>query len=106
MLTQVLHNLIRNAIDYNRPAGFVRMEAFCGEEELVISVINSGQPIEASLRDAVFDRFRRGPHGRHGLGLNIVKEVVEAHGGKVELVASTETETVFSLFLPVATASA
>lgn len=102
MLTQALHNLVRNAVDYNCANGFVRWEVSCAASWLEVKVSNSGAPIAESFRAEVFGRFKKGPRGGHGLGLNIVKEVIEAHGGRVSLEDSSENVTTFRVRLPVA----
>ena len=103
MLSQAMHNLIRNAVEYNCGGGFVRVEVTHGDSSegsgLTVRVINSGPPIEGHLRAQLFGRFRKGHTGGHGLGLNIVREIAEAHGGKVDLEKSDADGTVFKLTL-------
>ncbi|MCL1795262.1 MAG: ATP-binding protein [Clostridia bacterium] len=92
MLDELLHNLIENAIKYNRPSGSVRV--ICGEAEggtLTISVRDTGIGIPAQHRERVFERFFRVDESRSrktggtGLGLSIVKHVAWLHRGRVEL---------------------
>ena len=101
MLTQALHNLLRNAIEYNSTGGFVRVSANTNNGRVEVRIANFGPGIEESLQAELFGRFRRGDNGGHGLGLNIGREIVEAHGGRVCLEASSDRETCFAMTIPV-----
>jgi len=83
-VAQALCNLIVNAVEHTK--GNVRVEVAGGADEVVVSVSNDGGFPEA-LRATLFEPFRKGDAGGRGLGLGlfIVREVVEAHGGRVEL---------------------
>lgn len=91
-LLQVLKNLIHNAIDHN-PEG-TRVWASCRREgdQMVYRVEDDGPPIPVEQRDAIFERFTkldlsrpRGPGGG-GLGLSIVREILGAHGSRVQVI--------------------
>ncbi len=95
-LTQVLHNLLANALRHTPSGGTISLRAGCelGKESQVwLAVQDSGEGI--SFRDLphVFDRFYRADParsratGRAGLGLAIVRAIVEAHGGRVSAVS-------------------
>ena len=72
----------------------------------MLKVHNDGQPIPAAVLPHVFDPFRRGEeHGVRdslGLGLYIVRQIVAAHGGRVEVRSDHETGTTFVVHLPFA----
>ncbi len=100
-LTQILLNLLDNSIKYNYDAGRVRVTAESHEDELVLTVENTGPGIPATHAQQLFERFFRsepqpGTPG-HGLGLNLARELARAHRGDVTLVASDAEWTVFSL---------
>jgi signal transduction histidine kinase len=88
-LSQVIHNLLQNALEYTDPDGemVIAMESMPGENKVVIA--NTGGEIAEKDLPFIFERFYRGEksrsreHGGAGIGLAIVKELVEAHAGKV-----------------------
>jgi signal transduction histidine kinase len=85
-LLQVLENLIGNAIKFTGSGGHISVGAAEGAEEVRFWVANSGAAIPAEHLPHLFDRFwqarKTGRRGA-GLGLSIVKGIVEAHGGRV-----------------------
>ncbi|MFY0572079.1 PAS domain-containing sensor histidine kinase [Archangium lansingense] len=105
-LAQVVSNLVGNALEHGEGEGPIRVRCR-GETELrVLEISNRGTPIPNHLLATLFDPFRQGGSSRSGrssglgLGLFIVRELVEAHGGQVS-VRSTEKEgTTFSVLLP------
>ena len=106
-LQQVLRNLVTNAIKYGAADAPVRV-ALTGEEaDVGFEVRNRGLAIEQSALDHIFDPLRRGPaqgdsrnaDGGLGLGLYIVREVIRAHGGRLDA-RSGGGETVFAVRLP------
>lgn len=88
-LSQVLENLLKNALDYTPEGGHVSIRAGSREREARFTIENNGPGIAAGDLPLVFERFYRGEksrsreYGGTGIGLAIVKELVEAHGGKV-----------------------
>ena len=97
---QLLSNLVANAVDHGDGTVAVRIS---GEDSnrVILSVHNQGPPIPPERLPDVFDPFRRGEDGGDGLGLGlfIVREIVRAHEGTVE-VASTAQGTTFTVSLP------
>ena len=106
-LHQALQNLVDNAVKYGR--NLVRISAQKLDPNSVrISVSDSGPGIPVEEQPHVFDPFFRGQraiqdqiHGT-GLGLHLVKEIVEAHGGTIHLQSDYLTGTEFSITLPAA----
>jgi two-component system, sensor histidine kinase and response regulator len=98
----VVSNLIGNALQHGQAQHPVTV-ALDGThpESIVLTVQNHGSIPEA-LRDQIFDPFRGSaqPSGGLGLGLYITRQIVEQHGGTVELDASTEAATSFRVVLP------
>jgi two-component system OmpR family sensor kinase/two-component system sensor histidine kinase BaeS len=90
-LGQALANLVDNAVRYTPPGSQVRVSAQAHAGQVVLSVTDDGPGIPAADLEHVFDRFWRGEHSRNratggsGLGLVIVKQLVEAHGGFVRV---------------------
>ncbi len=89
-LAQVLANLLSNAAKYTTPGGSIRLTAERAGEQVVIRVRDTGAGIDAALLPHIFDLFVQGaapadraPSGL-GIGLTIVRRLVEMHGGRVE----------------------
>ncbi|MDQ3189246.1 MAG: HAMP domain-containing histidine kinase, partial [Pseudomonadota bacterium] len=89
----LLTNLIDNAIRYTGPDGRVAIGVLTSEASVRLSVQDNGPGIHPDERERVFDRFYRGRDvaaGGSGLGLSIVRQVAEMHGGSVTLSATAE----------------
>ena len=108
-LKQVLRNLVSNAIVHGSPDTPVRVALVGEEPEIRLKVTNEGPAIDPSFQSQLFDPLTRGlaqTSSREyndglGLGLFIVRELVLAHGGRVEVRSdSTEGETTFTVILP------
>lgn len=84
-LRQVLLNLLGNAVQHNYPDGWVRVALRVEKSEVELSVENTGPQIPDDLLPRIFDRFVRGPETTDGtgLGLNITKTILDAHGAKI-----------------------
>jgi signal transduction histidine kinase len=98
-LEQVVSNLVGNAIHHGQ--GQIQVEAVGEQSKVVLRVHNGGPPIPAEELPNLFEAFNRSPRaGKRteglGLGLYIVKEIVRAHGGSVEVASSTEEGTTFA----------
>jgi heavy metal sensor kinase len=107
LLIQVLQNLISNAIKYNLPNGWIRIDAHRQGATVSITISNCSQEIPVSERNRIFDRFHRGDPARTrkvegiGLGLSIAREIARAHGGDLTLDPTLSGQTAFTLTLPV-----
>ena len=108
-LKQVLRNLVSNAIVHGSPDTPVRVALVGEETEIRLNVTNKGPTIDPSFQSELFDPLKRGvaqtsSHEHNdglGLGLFIVRELVLAHGGRVQVRSdSTEGETTFTVILP------
>src|SRR5215510_7187009 len=89
-LQQIVWNLLSNAVKFTPRGGRVVVELMERESQIEISVSDTGQGINPDFLPYVFDRFRQAEgttsrkHGGLGLGLAIVRHLVELHGGRVE----------------------
>ncbi len=106
MVRHVIRNLVSNAIKFNREGGEVLIEGWKRGEMVEICVSDTGIGIPEDKLDKIFDRFyqvdssptRR--YGGTGMGLAIVKEVVEAHGGRVSVNSKLGEGSRFCFTLP------
>ena len=103
---QALGNLLHNAIDYTPPGGVVQVEAGAQDDKVWVSVRDTGPGMTLEERARAFDLFHRGHSvASHapgmGLGLTIARDVVAAHGGRLELKSTPGTGCVFILWLPI-----
>lgn len=102
-IRQVLVNLIDNAIKYTPHGGSVNVSSFKEENYVVIAVKDTGMGIPKNEQSIIWDRLYRGDRSRsqkgHGLGLSLVKAVVEAHGGHVNVISEPEDGALFSIHL-------
>lgn len=105
-LRQVVANLVDNAVKYTPTGGKVRLSAEAGGKVVSIIVRDTGPGIPAAEREKIWQRLYRGDHSRSqrglGLGLAVVKALVEAHGGLVTAANLPEGGAVFTVELPVA----
>jgi signal transduction histidine kinase/ActR/RegA family two-component response regulator len=89
-LQQVFWNLLSNAVKFTPAGGCVDVDVHLHDDEIVISVADTGIGIDPMFLPSVFERFRQADttttrlHGGLGLGLAIVRHVVELHGGRIE----------------------
>ena len=101
-LGQVVANLVGNALRHGTPSSEVKVDVNGASGPLVFAVHNDGVIPEA-VRLQLFDPFRSGaesPREGLGLGLYIVRQIVLAHGGTIDVDSSSETGTTFRVELP------
>jgi len=106
-LKQILYNLLSNAVKFTAPGGEISVRAVVDSTEAVISVRDSGVGIRPEDVDLIFEPFRQAkaagstPHPEGtGLGLPLVRELVELHGGRVWVVSTPGVGSSFSFSLP------
>jgi len=106
-LLQVFDNLIGNAIKFTKSGGAITVGTASKDHEAVFWVADTGCGIAPEHLPRVFDRFwqatRTGRHGA-GLGLPIIKGIVEAHGGRIWVESTQGKGSVFSFTIPKASA--
>ncbi len=106
-LRRVLDNLVSNAFKFTPAGGRVTVRLRPGAEKVILEVSDTGIGIAADKLGRIFDRFYQvdGSATRHyggmGLGLALVKEIVEAHGGQIEVASEVNVGTTFTITLPV-----
>jgi len=107
-IMQVMDNLISNALRYTPPGGKIILAAEENQQNVDVTVLDTGVGITEEDLPFIFDRFHRGDKsrssatGQSGLGLSIVKALVEAHQGKVWVESKLGKGTTFHLEFPLA----
>ncbi|HEY7985224.1 MAG TPA: ATP-binding protein [Ktedonobacterales bacterium] len=108
-LQQVLRNLLSNALKFTPAGGDVRLTATYDDQWVRLSVSDTGIGIAPEHVERIFDRYYQveGTNGRshgQGLGLAIVRIIVEGHGGRIEVRSQPGKGSTFTVFLPIAPA--
>ncbi|WP_395845781.1 ATP-binding protein [Cystobacter fuscus] len=105
-MAQVVQNLVTNAIKYSPAESPVYVTLHGEEAEVILSVANQGPPIPADKLTSIFEPMQRATAevdkaGRSvGLGLYIVKRILDAHEGRIEVVSTPQEGTRFTVWLP------
>lgn len=103
-LHRILGNLVSNAIKFTKAGGKVTLEAKENGQEIEISVSDTGAGIDPQERHKLFERYSRLEKHQTtegtGLGLFVTKNLVDAHGGRIEINSEVGKGTTFSVFLP------
>lgn len=108
MLREMAMNLIDNGVKYNRPGGHVYVDMWrdADQHQVVLTVRDTGVGIPEDVQERVFERFFRVDESRDkksggsGLGLSIVKHIVEQHRGTIEMTSRVNEGTTFVIRLP------
>jgi two-component system sensor histidine kinase GlrK len=107
-LKLILDNLLSNALKYSPRGGTIHIHARADKEVLVLDVADTGPGISQEERSAIFEAFYSGraPTAGHlkgtGIGLSVVSEFVQAHGGSIQIVDGTFSGAHFCVRLPLA----
>ncbi|MBI3753935.1 MAG: HAMP domain-containing histidine kinase [Deltaproteobacteria bacterium] len=106
-ITELFINLVDNAIKYNRKGGTVIISSNIKNGFAVITIADTGIGIPEKDSSKIFDRFYRADKSRGevkgaGLGLSIVKAIIEAHKGTIEVASTVGTGSAFKVMFPLA----
>ncbi len=101
----VVTNLISNAFKYTHRGGSVILQIRNSDDNIIISVTDTGIGIVESNREAIFQPYFRSERGQKewrgdGIGLSFVKELVEMHGGHIELQSEVNVGSTFTVIIP------
>ena len=105
LIYRMLFNLTENAVKYNRPGGTVRVELAQGQEKCIIRVSDTGCGIPEEYQRSIFhpffrvDKSRSREYGGAGLGLSLVWEIANLHGGSVWVEESSDKGTTIAVEL-------
>ena len=111
LIYRLLFNLTENAVKYNRPGGSVRIELAQRQEKCIIRVSDTGCGIPEEYQRSIFhpffrvDKSRSREYGGAGLGLSLVWEIADLHGGSVWVEESSDKGTTIVVELPAGTES-
>lgn len=104
LLLLAIHNLLDNAIKFTSPGDTIEIRASDDESGIVIEVADTGPGIPENEINQVWEELYRSEQARSvsgsGLGLSLVRAIIEKHGGKVALRSKSDQGTVFSVRLP------
>lgn len=104
-LTQILYNLVGNAIKFT-DSGEIIISAKRGENEYIISISDTGKGMTSTQIEEIFEPFHQATHilsretGGTGIGLSIAKQLIELHGGEVDVQSKIGVGSTFSFTLP------
>ncbi len=105
-MKQVIINLLSNAIKYSKPGSSITFEIFEGKQTVGFKITDTGIGIAKEELPYIFERFYRADKSRNratggsGIGLTIVKSIIDAHGGHITVDSRLEEGTVFTVTLP------
>jgi two-component system phosphate regulon sensor histidine kinase PhoR len=105
-MTQAITNLIDNAVKYSGDSRNIIVRAYAEDQYLIFTVKDFGIGIRKEEIDKVFERFYRGGNELtrtvkgSGLGLTLVKQIVEAHHGKIEVESEVGNGSTFTVRIP------
>jgi signal transduction histidine kinase len=104
-LGQAVGNLLSNAVKFTPAGGQVTITAGSDASEVWIRVADNGPGIPIDEQEKVFDPFYRGGQGRRftegmGLGLSIARDLIKAHGGRLELISKPGEGSQFTIMMP------
>ncbi len=106
-IMEVFDNLISNAIKYSHPGGEVRVYCEHNDKEVITHIADKGQGLTEQDLQAIFSKFTRlsskptAGESSTGLGLSIVKKIVEIHGGRVWVQSKKDVGSTFSFSIPI-----
>jgi signal transduction histidine kinase len=105
-MSQVLANLLDNAIKYTTPGGNIYIEAGHRNGEISIIMKDTGMGIPQKDLSRIWDRLYRGDQNRSqkglGLGLSQIKAILLAHNGRIDVASEPGKGSTFSIYLPAA----
>ena len=107
MLTQVVYNLIDNAVKFTPEGGEIHFDVVNDMQKVYVSIRNSGSGVSSEEIARIFERFYKVDKSRSfdvkgaGLGLYIAKSIVEMHGGSIKASSVENQYTEFSFWLPI-----
>ena len=104
LMGQIINNLLTNAVKYSPQATTIKFAVFSEKEQIILSICDEGIGIPASEQAELFEEFHRGSNvdniSGNELGLSIVKQAVELHGGTISVESEVGIGTNFTVCIP------
>ncbi len=106
-IQRVILNLISNAIKFSNKKGKIDIDIYIENKEVIIKIKDNGKGIEEEKLKRIFDYFYQGDKSFTrisegvGIGLSISKEIIDIHGGKIEVESLENVGTLFKIYLPI-----
>jgi len=105
LLSQLFGNLLSNAVKYSPEGGLIKLEAVEDGAEISVTIEDRGIGIPAAELDRIFERYYRGSNTSgiigSGVGLQLVKTIVELHNGSIALTSREGEGSRFTIRLPI-----
>lgn len=105
-MSQVVHNLVSNALKYGAPSSAIVISCLGDADRVAVTIHNAGTPIDDEAMTRIFQPMQRATSQLEnrarsvGLGLFIVKHIIEAHGGQIAVTSTADAGTTFSFWVP------
>ena len=106
MIHQVIYNLIDNAVKFTNVGGYISVSVISDEKKVLVNIRNSGPGIPSEELSKIFERFYKVDRSRSidvkgtGLGLYIVKSIIELHGGQISVQSELNEYSEFTFWIP------
>ena len=105
-ITQVLNNLLANAIRYSPQGDTIKIQTMTDEDKVTVSIIDQGIGMTSQQVEHIFDRFYRGEDAKHvagglGLGMCIVEQIIVDHGAEIFVSSAPDEGTTVTFTLPI-----
>ena len=102
-LQQVFFNLVKNAVQAMGEGGRLAIALTADDRDLTVAFRDTGSGIAPEDFRRLFEPFHTTKAGGHGIGLSVVKRIVDAHGGRIDVSSKPGEGTCFRLVFPLAT---
>ncbi|KAB8138405.1 HAMP domain-containing protein [Gracilibacillus oryzae] len=102
-MKQVFLNLIRNSLEAIGANGSIHIKTFVQDREVILRIRDSGPGVPDSIKNSLFEPFSTSKSNGTGLGLNVVRKIINSHDGQISLYESNSNGTAFEIRLPLCT---
>ena len=101
-MQQAILNIVQNGIEATDPGGVMTIALFCREERAIIEITDTGRGIPEKERSLIFNLYYTTKEDGTGMGLSIANQIVQSHGGIIEIAGREPQGTCFRILLPLA----
>ena len=101
-MQQAILNIVQNGIEATDPGGMMRIVLYCREERAIIEITDTGRGIPEKERSLIFNLYYTTKEDGTGMGLSIANQIVQSHGGIIEIAGREPQGTCFRILLPLA----